>query len=252
MIGDFQNGGNFPSVPSLRSEVPSEMAAIAAICSGTEIVIAADSRRLNLTTGEQTSVCKIRDLTTLFAAVSGISSYDATEFNVFEILPAEMPDVDIDTNADSIRDLVSPPLTLALEHRRTNNPESFQRYALQKSPLDIKFAHVQNGRPTMINLCVVVMDQGDGPLAITPQRTDWPVLGFFDTPASSFVGTAEGVAYYLSLAHSGELYNGNLAQRARSFVQMEIDRQTPEIGGPIDILRLTADGASWIEKKNGC
>ena len=104
----------------------------------------------------------------------------------------------------------------------------------------------------MINFSVVVADQGDGPLVITPQRTDWPILGFFDTPASSFVGTAEGVTDYLSLAHSRELYNGDLVQRARSFVQMEIDKQTPEIGGPIDILRLTVDGASWIQKKDGC
>jgi len=228
------------------------MTAIAAICRHDEIVIAADSRRLNFTTGEQTSVCKIRDLTTLFAAVSGINSYDATQFNVSVLLPVEMPDVDIRTNVNSVRDLVLPPLTLALEHLRNNNPELFQRYALQKSPLDIKFARVQDGRPTMINFGVVVADQGDGPLVISPQRSDWPVLGFFNTPASSFIGTAEGVADYLSLAHSGDLYNGDLVERARSFVQMEIDKQTPEIGGTIDILRLTVDGASWIQKKDGC
>ena len=228
------------------------MTAIAAICRPGEIVIAADSRRLNFTTGEQTCICKIRDLATLFAAVSGINSYDATHFNVSELLPTEMPEADIGINVDSIRDLILPPLTLALEHLRSNNPEPFQRYAVQKSPLDIKFARVQNGHPTMINLGVVVADQGDGPLSIIPQRNDWPVLGIDDTPWSSFVGTDEGVADYISLANNGDLYNGDLVQRARNFVQMEIDKQTPEIGGPIDILRLTVDGSAWIQKKDGC
>ena len=169
-----------------------------------------------------------------------------------EILPAEMPEVDIGTNVDSIEHLVVPPLRLALEHLRSNNPECFQRYAIQKTPLDIKFARVQNGFPTMINLKVDVADHADGPLVITPQRDDWPVHGLFNAPVSFFIGTDEGVAHYRALAHSGQLYGGNLVDRARSFVQMEIDRQTPEIGGPIDILRLTVDGAGWIQKKDGC
>jgi len=228
------------------------MTAIAAICRDAEIVIAADSRRLNFTTSEQTLVCKIRDLTALFAAVSGINSYDPTQFNVYEILPAEMPAVDIGANVDSIRDLILPPLTVALEHLRKNNADLFQRFALQQSPLSINFARIQNGRPTMINFGVGVEVQGNGPVVITQKRNDWPVHGLFYAPVSSFVGTVEGVAHYRSLAKSGELYNGDLVERARSFVQMEIDKQTPEIGGPIDILRLTVDGANWVQRKDGC
>jgi hypothetical protein len=228
------------------------MTAIAAICRDSEVVIAADSRRLNFSTGEETSVCKIRDLRTLFAAVSGINSYNATQFNVSALLPAEMPDVDIETNAGSIVNMLLPPLTVALEHLRNNHPDMFQRYAVQNSPLDIKFARVQDGRPTMINFSAVVAGQANEPVAIISQRNAWPVFGFINTPASSFIGTSEGVAHYLSLAHSGDLYNGDLVERARNFVQEEINKQTPEIGGSIDILRLTMDGACWIQKKDGC
>jgi hypothetical protein len=228
------------------------MTAIAAICRDVEIVIAADSRRLNFTTGEQTLVCKIRDLTSLFAAVSGINSYDATQFNVYEILPAEMPAVDIGANLDSIKDLILPPLTVALEHIRENNADFFQRLALQQPPLNISFARIQNGRPTMINFGVGVEVQGNGPLVITQKRKDWPVHGLFYAPVGYFVGTDEGVAHYRSLVESGGLYTGDLVEHARSFVQMEIDKQTPEIGGPIDILRLTVDGATWIQRKDGC
>ena len=77
-------------------------------------------------------------------------------------------------------------------------------------------------------------------------------MGLCDDPFCSFVGTDEGVAAYLALAESGELYQGDLVERARGFVQIEIDKQTPEIGGPIDILRLTVGGASWIQRKAGC
>ncbi len=237
-----------------RSRVPCVMTAIAAICRQGEIVLAADSRRLDPTTGEQTSAWKIRDLTTLFAAVSGINRYDPTHFDVSELLPAEMPEVDVGTNVDSIEHLLVPPLRLALKHLRSNNPEFFQRYAIQKTPLDIKFARVQNGFPTMINLNVVVASHGDGPVVITPQRYYWPVLGISAVPRSFFIGTPEGVANYESLADSGNLsfYQGDLVERARGFVQMEIDKQTPEIGGPIDILQLTVNGASWIQRKDGC
>lgn len=110
------------------------MTAIAAICRHDEFVNAADSRRWNFTTKEQTSVCKIRDLSTLFAAVSGINTYDPTHFGVFELLPTEMPEVDIGTNVDSIEGLLLPPLTKALEHLRSNNPESFQRVSVEFRP----------------------------------------------------------------------------------------------------------------------
>lgn len=207
---------------------------------------------MNLITGEQTLVCKIRDLTTLFAAVSGINSYDGTQFDLFNLLPSTMPDADIGDTADSIRDLLLQPLTIALEHLRTNSPTLFQRCAIEKSPLDINFLRVQNSVPTMINLSVVVSDEGNGPLTITPHRNDWPILGLFATPVSRFVGTTEGVTSHLELAKTGDLYNGDIVERARNFVQTEIDKQTPGIGGPIDILRLTAAGPSWIQRKDGC
>jgi hypothetical protein len=230
------------------------MTAIAAICRDAEIVIAADSRRLNFTTGEQTQtlVCKIRDLTGLFAAMSGINSYDPTQFDAYEILPAEMPAVDISSSVNSIRDLILPPLTAALEHLQENNADLFQRYAIQKPPLTIKFAGLQNGRPAMIDFRIAVEEQGDGPLVITQQREEWPVHGLFYAPVGYFVGTDEGVAHYRSLVEGGLLYTGDLVEHARGFVQMEIDKQTPEIRGPIDILRLTVGGATWIQRKDDC
>lgn len=228
------------------------MTAIAAICRPGEIVIAADSRRLGVTTGEHTLVCKIRDLETLFAVVSGINTYDATDFDVSELIPTQMPDVDVGTNVDSIRDAILPPLRCALEHLRSDNPDRFQSVALQKSPMNIKFARVQNSVPILINMNVAVQVPQSGPLVITPQREDWPILGLSDEPVSYFVGTDDGVAAYKALANSGGLYQGDLVQRARNFVQMEIDKLTPEIGGPIDILRLTAEGANWIQRKDGC
>jgi hypothetical protein len=228
------------------------MTAIAAICRPGEIVIAADSRRLSPTNTAQTVVCKIRDLNTLFAAVSGINTYAPTNFDVSQLLPTQMPNVDIGINFDSLCDSILPPLRLALEHLRNNNPDLFQRYALQKKPMGIMCARVQNSVPTLITLNVDVQVPENGPLETIPRRNEWPVLGLCDDPFCSFVGTDEGVAAYLVLAESEELYQGDLVERARGFVQMEIDKQTPEIGGPIDILRLTVDGASWIQRKDGC
>jgi hypothetical protein len=228
------------------------MTAIAAICRPGEIVIAADSRRLSLTNSAQTMVCKIRDLNTLFAAVSGINTYAPTNFDVSQLLPTQMPNVDIGTNLDSLCHSIVPPLRFALEHLRNSNPDLFQRYALQKKPMGIMCARVQNSVPTLITLNVDVQVPENGPLETIPRRSEWPVWGLCDDPFCSFVGTDEGVATYLALHQGGELYQGDLVERARGFVQMEIDKQTPEIGEPIDILRLTVGGAIWIQRKIGC
>jgi hypothetical protein len=228
------------------------MTAIAAICRTGEIVLAADSRRLGLVSGEQSSVCKIRDLKTLYAVLSGINTYDPTHFDVSQLIPAQMPDVDIGTNVNSIADAIFPPLRDALEHLRNENPGLFASTAVQKHPMDIKFARVQNCVPTLITLRAVVQISESGPPTVIPERHDWPIWGMFDTPACSFVGTDEGVATYLALSDNGELYKGDLVERARSFVQTEIDKHATGIGGPIDILRLTKEGANWIQRKDGC
>lgn len=163
-----------------------------------------------------------------------------------------MPGVDIGINLETIRNIVLPPLGLALEHLRKENQDLFQRYALQKKPMGIMCARVQDSVPTLITLNADVQVPENGPLEIIPRRREWPVLGLYDGPFCSFVGTDEGVATYLALHQNGELYQGDLVERARGFVQTEIDKETLEIGGPIDILRLTVGGASWIQRKAGC
>ena len=148
---------SYRSVPSNVVDSPkAKMTAIAAICRPGEIVIAADSRKLSPTDSAQTLACKIRDLNTLFAAVSGINTYAPTNFDVSQLLPTQMPNVDIGANLDSLCGSILPPLRLALEHLRNDNPDLFQRYALEKSPMGIKCARVQNFVPTLITLNVDV------------------------------------------------------------------------------------------------
>jgi hypothetical protein len=227
-----------------------EMTAIAAICRPGEIVIAADSRRLNLITSEQTSVCKIRDLRTVFAAVSGINTYAGTGYDISSFIPEQASEGNLSDIVDSIKRSVLPPLKTALEHLRANNPEAFKKYAMSNAPpLDIKFARVQSGEPMMINLSAEVLHQNNGPIVLVPKQSRYPGVNIFSALGRAFIGTPEGVAHQLSLPQN---YSGDLIKDARNFVQMEIDKQVPEIGGPIDILQLTKDGSNWIQRKESC
>ena len=181
------------------------MTAIATIYRTGEIVIAADSRRLNPTTGEQTSVCKIRDLKTLFAVVSGIQSYSATGYNLPDLLPAQMVEGDLLTVVESLQQIILSPLASALNHCRQNNPELFKKHALEGSPLTITVVRVENGIPKLVNLTVSVQLCKDDSIALTPRTTHRPATGFFPAPWCG-----------------------------------------------LDILRLTEEGATWVQKKEGC
>lgn len=227
------------------------MTAIATIYRTGEIVIAADSMRFSPTTGEQKSVCKIRPFGTFFAAVSGIQDYPDTGYNLQDLLSAQMPEGDLLNVVQTFQQVVLPRLNTALNHSRQNKPDFFEKYGLVGSPLTITVAHVENKVPKLANLTVSVQITKDDSIALTTWTARRPA-GFFPSPWYGFVGTPEGVLEAHALAQNGQMYIGNLVERAKGLVQMEIEKETPGIGGPIDILRLTEEGATWVQKKKEC
>jgi hypothetical protein len=46
--------------------------------------------------------------------------------------------------------------------------------------------------------------------------------------------------------------SGNLENFARTFVQEQIDKHLSDIGPPIDIVRITAHGVEWVQRKPEC
>jgi hypothetical protein len=42
------------------------------------------------------------------------------------------------------------------------------------------------------------------------------------------------------------------ADFARELVQLEIDAHVKGVGGPIDVLRVSASGPAWVQHKPGC
>ena len=49
-----------------------------------------------------------------------------------------------------------------------------------------------------------------------------------------------------------EFWRVGIVEGIRSLIELEIAAEPAHTGGPIDILRITKDGAEWIQRKQEC
>ncbi|MGO9612847.1 MAG: hypothetical protein ACLPX5_07425, partial [Dissulfurispiraceae bacterium] len=66
-----------------------------------------------------------------------------------------------------------------------------------------------------------------------------------------FLGQTEAIRTYLQ-KHEHFLYSTDSVTAVRNLVELEISKEPSFVGPPIDILRLTKDGAEWLQKKSLC
>ena len=65
------------------------------------------------------------------------------------------------------------------------------------------------------------------------------------------LGEGEAIAAYME-QNPKEWFRGTFVETAKFFVTLEIKDKPQFVAFPIDVLRLTKDGAEWIQKKEGC
>ena len=66
-----------------------------------------------------------------------------------------------------------------------------------------------------------------------------------------FLGRYRAVERYMS-KRSKDAPQLSLEEAVNHFIELEIEENPQDVGGPIDILRIDKDGPRWIQKKEGC
>lgn len=214
------------------------MTAIATIRTDSEIVLAVDSREHNHTDGTDLLVYKIRCVGGAFIVMQGLSKYGPTDFDVDKLIE-QLPQGPISNLVHVIPSLIFEKTVTALEHIRLNRPPKIVAEFVP-SPLKFVVAGIESGI-LQLNYFQMLYPPGGGP--------SYKV--FFSgegKPMSLFMGST-GHADYKTPWTNGEFANLDLVDIARNFVQSEIDRDLPETGPPIDILRITHSGHEWVQLK---
>lgn len=225
--------------------------AIVAARTPEKIVIGADSR--GIVGGDKSkirSICKIRQTGRIFYAASGLAEVPETGFNVWDIVSEafQRPNT-FEEKIEAFEQSVKAPLSKALHYIRTVNPTDYRQKfdTRDKVALQIVFAVVESGvtRILIRDFQIATPD----PISFNIYRRSCP--GTCSTGSSVyFLGRKEAMLAYD--AANPQIWPSKIETAVDTLIRIAIADQSDEVGLPIDILRITHEGAKWIQNEKKC
>ncbi|MEQ1654065.1 MAG: hypothetical protein ABL960_00055 [Nitrospira sp.] len=216
-----------------------------------EVVVAADSKRTFVKANgitESASVCKILQAEDVFFASAGVGGGAVTGFDVGQV--ARQAIKGGGTLAEMVRSfqlLLAPPLVRTLEIIRDSSPMRYKGF-LQGAAAQTVFVRIENGSPLVLVSSNTPVEDSDGRIKLQASFFSCPgtckLPGTFSIGSSLRADQIEGKTKNFwdrgSIAGVLELMNVSIEDNLRND------------GKPIDILRISKDGAEWVEVKKEC
>jgi hypothetical protein len=219
-----------------------------------EIVIGADSKVTDAYGNDLNKrACKIRQLGDLFIAIEGLEIDRQTGFSVPEIaskaLAWKTPAPASDRVSMLMGYLVSGLLT-ELSHLKTHEPQTyFKKIEGGQLFLRIVVAGFENGRPLLFVRSFRALQYNPGQIgvAVIPDDCLDDCKGAVTT---RFLGESDAIEGLPD--EMPDFWKAGLADGVRRLIETEIGARSEYVGPPIDIVRIGASGAQWIQKKAEC
>jgi hypothetical protein len=240
----------------LLSQMCLSQTSIVAFGDDTSIVIGADSKRIvtrkNVVTGvtsaETANVCKIHKSEGFFFACSG-PCFD--EISTLPILEESKQGRSILENIEASLPRVKAQLAEYLTSwRETERDIYISKYGTKKAVLQLLFVGFENKAPTIYALDLQNPTPLAEPLIITAGKIS--VCSTLAEPCGLAIGKDEAIRRFLSRPSGQAFLKKKPLVKVRQLVQVAIEGHPDEVGPPVDILRITKNGAQWINRKPEC
>lgn len=230
------------------------LSSIVSIRTAHEIVIAADSKA---TAGNDLaihfSLCKIHKFGDVFFTNAGFMFSPTTGFKVEAVAKeACVKNTSLAQKVAYFESAIIKPMMTHLELEKRSNYEVFLREYEGREMLQVIFAGFENGVPVVMYRTFKTETSSSGQTAFFLKRKH-------DCPGDckgdlSYRVLGEQEAIYAFLDKQPHFWKSGLsfAEIAKFFVMLEVKDKGEFVGPPVDILRLTKDGAKWVQKKPEC
>lgn len=224
---------------------------IVAIRTPQEIFIGADSKgTIGGDKNKIVNVCKIRQFGSSFCAFSGLIDVSETHFRVWDIATSAFRHGNtLLDKIDAFEALITAPLSKTLHYVREVNPADFKRSfdTEDKVVLGMIFAAVEDGIPKIF-VRDFQMSTTD-PITFNIHKKSCP--GTCPTGRHVyFSGHKKAMMKYYD--EHPEIQRSGLDVTIDTLIGVAITNCGDAVGLPIDILRITTDGAKWIQHKTEC
>ena len=217
-----------------------------------EIVIGADSKVTDAFGNDLNKrACKIRQIGNLFIAIEGLEIDRQTRFNVPEIaskaLSSKAPASD---RVSILMGYLVTNLLTELSHLKTHEPQTFfKKIEGGQLFLRIIVAGFESGRPLLFvrSFRALPYNPGQIGVAVIPDDCLDNCKGGVVT---RFLGESDAIEGLPE--ETPDFWKPGLAAGVRSLIETEVSARSEYVGPPIDIVRITASGAQWIQRKKDC
>jgi len=219
-----------------------------------EIVIGADSKVTDAYGNDLNKrACKVRQIGDLFIAIEGLEIDRQTGFSVPEIATKALASKTLAPASDKVSMLMGylvSGLLNELSHLKTHEPQTyFKQIEGGQLFLRIVVAGFENGRPLLFVRSFRALQYNPGQIgvAVIPDDCLDDCKG---AVATRFLGESDAIEGLPE--ETPDFWKAGLADGVRRLVETEIGARSEYVGPPIDIVRIGAVGAQWIQKKAEC
>jgi hypothetical protein len=189
--------------------------------------------------------CKIRQTGNTFYAISGLDLPSIDNF-VEESCKSGQSFAE---KSERFTNLISKPLASALEKIRLQNPEFYKERFMGKPSLQIVLFGIENSVPSYRVIDLIAKNSLSEPVHLEQQVTSNP--GTLATQSStSIMGYAAAIE---KLNLTEDFWEGlDTIEGIKKLITIESTEESENVGGAIDIIRLTKSGAKWVQRKTEC
>ena len=224
---------------------------IVAVRTSTDIYIGADSRVTGVRpdgTVYYDMKCKIGQVGKIFFAGAGPYEYGPTGLNIRLLLfEAQRPGASVHETVERFETLYADALTRTSRTAQKESPMVYNKYFLNGHVYVYLFAF-DNEIPVYFGRIFTVQDSDDS-VTISIEQRDCPP-GCPDTePTLHAIGYADVIKKASPDALRTQPPVPFITEVIEASISEDPDHKS---GGPIDILHLSKDGASWVQKKKEC
>jgi hypothetical protein len=213
------------------------MTTIVAVKTDKEIVVGADSKVSWIKETFRETDCKIHQVGNVFFALAGIAGDAGTGFSVARIATQAIK------NNQTIQDavvefvaMIQDPIYSYVKSMKFQMPDWYNGNYGNGSFMDIVFFGFENGEPEMYYL------------NCWPDNLD--AKGFKPGFSFIFLGCWKSLSELVET--QPDYWDMGIIKATCNLIQLAINDYPQHVGPPINIVRITADGAEWIQKSSGC
>ena len=219
-----------------------------------EIVIGADSKVTD-TFGNDLNkrACKIWQVGDLFIAIEGLEIDRQTGFSVAVILNKALALRASAPAAEKVSILMGflvSELLSELSHLKTHEPQTyFKKIEGGQLFLRIIVAGFEKGRPLIFVRSFRALQYNPGQIGVAVIPDDC-LADCKGTVATRFLGESDAIEGVPE--ETPNFWKAGLSDGVRRLIEIEIAARSEYVGPPIDIVRISPNGAQWIARKSEC